>query len=656
MRKVVQPGMVGTREEYKRECLSDLLIPTTCSCGEVGVTGYKCLQVPLAGFRMTTPSPEPSSSGRSEGRRDSEMASEPEHCGECCAVGEDNDVCRSSAAPEVPPPTVTTASQNADWFGVNLCFWDEDEYTRHDTDSWRGSIDNLSDGILTDIFPDMAFGEGQPEIADSTLHDTYSWRVKIDDLPDEVLLKIFSYVSFGELVDVVPKVCLRWRTLSQDLELWADKEYEIRCYCGYDTDTCKGGKTDEGAIQTFCDAPNLSKVRMLRPVRSRVFRALYSRCHRLSELHMDTNQQLSYSVLKNLVEKCSRIHTLTVSDRILQSKEHSEAVSRLEHLRVLFLDVRYVRSTPVLRPLGDGCPRLAEVDFGLATICTDDLSHFLNGKRNTLKSLRIKWTMDGRRCVLPLLTVCANCLERLQLYDFDVVRDEASEAFTALGSLKNLRELKMQISEPLPPGIGHLAFKTGLPKLTLLDLEFGSCVDDNTVLAISRGCPVLRELNLKGADRLSDAAFSQIYRLKHLEILNVSACRGLGGSLIPYLARLPQLHTLMMEEFEFPELQPGLNSILELSGVRSLTLDNSLITGVPFDRFPGKLVSLRLLSVQWCRGDPTATDGLVEQMPGLELRGCIEVEEPAADDEDHESDAEGAEEENGENAELDDAD
>ncbi|XP_047100683.1 uncharacterized protein LOC124719057 [Schistocerca piceifrons] len=607
---------------------------------------------------MTTPSPEPSSSGRTEGGRDSEMemASHPEHCGECCVVGEDNEVCWSSAAPEVPPPTVTTASQNADWFGANLCFWDEDEYTRHDTDSWRGSIDNLSDGILTDIFPDMAFGEGQPEIADSTLHDTYSGRVKIDDLPDEVLIKIFSYVSFSVLVDVVPKVCLRWRRLSQDLELWADKEYQIRRYCGYDTDTCKGGKTDEGAIQTFCDAPNLSKVRMLRPVRSRVFRALYSRCHRLSELHMGTKQQLSYSVLKNLVEKCSRIHTLTLSNLILQSKEHWEAVSRLEHLRVLVLKVYYAGSTPVLRPLGDGCPRLAEVDFGYATLNTDDLRHFLDGKRNTLKSVRIKWTMAGRRYVLPLLTVCANCLERLQLYAFDTVRDEASEAFTALGSLKNLRELEMQISEPLPPGVGHLAFETGLPKLRLLNLEFSYGLDDDTVIAISRGCPVLRELNLRGADKLSDAAFSQVYRLKHLEILNVSACKGLGGALIPCLARLPRLHTLIMEEFEFPELQPGLDSILELSGVRSLTLDSSLITGVPFDRFPGKLVSLRLLSVKHCRGDPTATDGLVELMPELELRGFIEVEEPDADEEFHESDAEGAEEENGDNVELDDAD
>ncbi|XP_049770830.1 F-box/LRR-repeat protein 17-like [Schistocerca cancellata] len=570
-------------------------------------------------------------------------------------VGEDSEVCRSSAAPEVPPPPVTAASQNDDWLFVNFRFWGEDEYTRHGTYSWRESIDNLSDGILTDIFPDMAFGEGQPEIADGTLHDTYSGCVKIDDLPDEVLIKIFSYVSFSVLVDAVPKVCLRWRRLSQDLELWADKEYEIRHYCGCDTDTCKGGMTDEGAIQTFCDAPNLVKVRMVRPVRSRVFRALYSSCHRLSELHMHTNQQLSYSVLKNLFEKCSRIHTLTLSDRVLQSEECSEAVSRLEHLRVLSLAVSYAGSAPVLGPLGDGCPRLAEVDFGIATPYMDDLRHFFNGKRNTLKSVRIKWTMAGRRCVLPLLTVCANCLERLQLYDFDIVRDEAREAFTALGSLKNLRELKMQINEPLPPGVGHLAFKTGLPKLRLLDLEFAFGMDDNTVIAISRGCPVLRELNLRGADRLSDAAFSQVYHLKHLEILNVSACKGLGGALIPCLARLPQLHTLIMEELEFPVLQPGLNSILELSGVRSLTLDSSLVTGVPFDRFPGKLVSLRVLSVQWCRGDPTATDGLVEQMPGLELHGYIEVEEPDADEEFHESDAEGAEEENGENAELDDA-
>ncbi|XP_049944706.1 uncharacterized protein LOC126426762 [Schistocerca serialis cubense] len=73
----------------------------------------------------------------------------------------------------------------------------------------------------------------------------------------------------------------------------------------------------------------------------------------------------------------------------------------------------------------------------------------------------------------------------------------------------------------------------------------------------------------------------------------------------------------------FTELQPGVSSILKLSGLRCLTFDYSDVTGEPFDKFPENLISLRELSVEGCRGDPRATDGLTEQMPNLVIRGTV---------------------------------
>lgn len=478
-------------------------------------------------------------------------------------------------------------------------------------------------------------------------------RVSIDDLPDEILLKIFSHMSFSELVDMVQKVCTRWRRLSQDVELWADKEYQIRAWSELDSHSCKGGTTDLEAVRTFCDAPNLRSVCMCRGATSRVFRALYNNCRRLSVLQLHVTQKLSYSVLRNLVEKCSRIHTLRISNELLKSEKFSEAVSHLRHLRVLNLVLRFTKSAPVLRPLADGCPRLAEVDFRSSVVDTDDLKYFLNAKRNTLKSVRIKWTMGGRKCVLPLLTICADSLEHLQLYSFDVARNEAREAFTALGRLKNLRELKMAILKPAPNGTAALAFTTGgLPKLTILDLRGGYGLDDATAAAVSCGCPALRQLDVRGCHLLTDAAFSHIRRLELLEILDVSRCKCLGGALIPHIAGLTRLHTLIMENTEFPKLQPGLSCILELSSLRCLTLNHSLVTGVPFEKFPGKLVSLRELNVAWCRGDLKALDGLTEQMTNLKIVGRAEVDESALTAEVYNGNAELPEEENGETAGL----
>ncbi|XP_049842711.1 uncharacterized protein LOC126293502 isoform X3 [Schistocerca gregaria] len=538
------------------------------------------------------------------------MASESECRGGCLVTAEEIAEYRSCEMLEAPASTVTSVS-------------------RDDSDTIPQSY--VSATNLNTQQSETAVSYKAERVA----HGTGAWHLSIDDLPDVILIKIFSHLSFRELVDVVQKVCCRWKMLSQEAELWTDMEFRIKYSSDYD-DMWKGVKTDGEAIRTFCDLPNLRNVRVFRPAKSRVFRALYNRCRRLSTLRLHAAQKLSYSVLENLVEKCSRIRTLRISNELLKSEKFSDTVSRLQDLRVLEVAMNLKEPIPVLWPLGDGCPRLAEVDFVYTTFDMDDLKYFLNAKRNTLKRIRINSeAVIGKRCVLPLLTICADSLERLHLYDLDLSHSEVREAFTALRSLKNLQELEMWVSSPEPLDKITMVFKTGgLPKLRLLNLRAGRSLDDSTVIAISHGFPTLRELCVRHSELLSDTAFSQICHLEHLEILDVSGCTGLGGTFVPYLVRLPQLHTLVMEELEFPKLLPGLSSILELSGLRALSLSWSLVSGVPFDRFPGNLVSLRELTVHWCRGDPKATDGLTEQMPKLKIHGYFEDEEPDSDSDD----------------------
>ncbi|XP_049842710.1 uncharacterized protein LOC126293502 isoform X2 [Schistocerca gregaria] len=478
----------------------------------------------------------------------SNMASESECRGGCLVTAEEIAEYRSCEMLEAPASTVTSVS-------------------RDDSDTIPQSY--VSATNLNTQQSETAVSYKAERVA----HGTGAWHLSIDDLPDVILIKIFSHLSFRELVDVVQKVCCRWKMLSQEAELWTDMEFRIKYSSDYD-DMWKGVKTDGEAIRTFCDLPNLRNVRVFRPAKSRVFRALYNRCRRLSTLRLHAAQKLSYSVLENLVEKCSRIRTLRISNELLKSEKFSDTVSRLQDLRVLEVAMNLKEPIPVLWPLGDGCPRLAEVDFVYTTFDMDDLKYFLNAKRNTLKRIRIN-----------------------------------SEA--VIGKRTG-----------------------GLPKLRLLNLRAGRSLDDSTVIAISHGFPTLRELCVRHSELLSDTAFSQICHLEHLEILDVSGCTGLGGTFVPYLVRLPQLHTLVMEELEFPKLLPGLSSILELSGLRALSLSWSLVSGVPFDRFPGNLVSLRELTVHWCRGDPKATDGLTEQMPKLKIHGYFEDEEPDSDSDD----------------------
>ncbi|XP_046982897.1 uncharacterized protein LOC124552616 [Schistocerca americana] len=458
-----------------------------------------------------------------------------------------------------------------------------------------------------------------------------TYRASILDLPDEIMIKIMSYLTFSELLDVVQKVCSRWKCLSQDAELWYDKVYVVRSWCCSHSATRRGDKTDREAVQTLYNAPNLRTVLIQRGAKSSVFRALYTNCRQLTNLQIGATQKLSYSVMKSLVEKCSKIHTLRISNHLLQSPKFVEALSQLQHLHWLQLEEYSATDRRVLlRPLADGCPQLSEIDLGHMYYDFEDLAYFLRAKSRNLKYLGVRWSMESRRCIVPLLTVCADTLERLELYQYDVPRNEAREAFVALGKLQNLQELTSMSLDSSLTGIVPLAFRDGgLSKLKLLDLWDGYGLEDDAVVAISLGCPVLRELRLRHAIRISDAAFSQIHHLKCLQLLDLSACEGLGGALMPYLARLPVLRALLMEEMNLSQLQPGLACILDLTNLRCLNLNSCNVRAVPFAKFPDRLINLRKLHLENSEGDRSVVEELHERMADLQIFGMVRDEPPS---------------------------
>ncbi|XP_049842735.1 uncharacterized protein LOC126293520 isoform X6 [Schistocerca gregaria] len=350
-------------------------------------------------------------------------------------------------------------------------------------------------------------------------------RVGIRDLPDEILLKIFSHMSVSELVGTVQKVCARWKVLSQAGQLWTDNVYRIGTWCHVGTCIGNIGNPDQEAIEIFRSAPNLRKE------------------------------------LKNLVEQCPRIKSLRVPCEVMKSEESVEALSHLQHLRVLCLGEQdsSIETPLVLRPLAYSCPELEEIDFMHTYINVEDLKFFLYAKKNTLKTIGIRWTLSGNRCVLPVLASYAVSLECLRVYKFVVSTVPATEVenFTALLRMKNLQELTMTAIEPFP-GTVVLAFRDrGLQKLKVLDLRSSKNLYNESVIGFYRACPVLRELNLSFVSMLSDDAFCEIYHLEHLQKLDVSYCRRLGGELIPRLTSLPHLHTLVMKGLDLSQLQPG---------------------------------------------------------------------------------------------------
>ncbi|XP_049770596.1 uncharacterized protein LOC126109597 isoform X2 [Schistocerca cancellata] len=419
--------------------------------------------------------------------------------------------------------------------------------------------DNVSDvPLLSNLQPNNTSRSERdsPLRAGSSTSKLDKRGTTIDDLPDELVVEIFSYMSFSENIEVLQKVCTRWKILAQDAHLWLNKKYVVR----WET-------SEEEAIATFDAVPQLRTVIMEKDVSHRVFEALSRSCPHLTTLQTSPWQMLTFAEADNLFTSCKEISTLAISERGLREDvRFLEALARLTDLRVLHL---YAFVNPKmaipLHILADVCPHLC--DLNLDSICYQirDAEYFVSSHRCVLERLCMRWTSVEGRSIAPLLPTCAETLQQLELICYENVSlEEAAEAFTALGQLHNLRQLLLIVTDW---DVRHLV-------------------------------PAVFELK-------------------------INSCTCLGGKSMSYIAKLTTLHTLEFTYTKFGKLKPGVDCILEMSGLRRLYLHECICWAIPFDKFPGRLVNLRELEIGYCDGDQDVLDRITAQMPDLRVDGSL---------------------------------
>lgn len=362
---------------------------------------------------------------------------------------------------------------------------------------------------------------------------------------------------------------------------------------------CRCEKTDTEVWRSAGMMPQLRTLTMMRGTRSRILRRLCRNCPHLTALQLHGCQKMSYSLLKYIFEKCPKLEKLIIAGSLLADRQYAELVSRLRHLRSLeVFDNRKGAEPVLLRFLADACARLQEINLYWDVHPLEDVEYFVKAKRGALTSATLRWTMSGKRCVVPALREAAGSLRQLRLYTFDVAAEEEAAALAGLGELHALHELHLPQLSPRQPHLVSLAFGPGcLPQLRTLQLPHSRNLPDSALLAICRGCPALRELVLVFAERITDAALAELHRLEYLEVLDLSGCNGLAGAAVSHIAQLPALRTLYLRDIDdLRRLQPGLRNVLDLSRLRCLSfLSSGHIEALPFAEFPGRLVSLREL-------------------------------------------------------------
>ncbi|XP_046982893.1 uncharacterized protein LOC124552613 isoform X1 [Schistocerca americana] len=483
-------------------------------------------------------------------------------------------------------------------------------------------------------------------------------------LPDEVMISIFSSLSFSDLVDIVQNVCVRWRRLSQDPMLWLDKEYvvtarniratklwlfpshpvkEWSCSGVVCTEcvNCKFEGKDEEILRAAPTMPQLRTLTLMRGVKPYILQKVCASCPNLTSLQIDSRQEMTYSLMKYVFEKCPKIQKLTLGSSLLSDGQYVQLLSNLHHLssvtslglrpdlhslgmRTTFSPTGFVK----LRVLANSCPQLQEIHIDSSCYTVFDLEYFLKVKRHILTSATLPWMMEEvqeTRCTVQLLRKYNTSLKKLRLVNFNVTNELDAErhetaAFRALGELHTLEELCIERLFPRVPLTVSYAFQPGcLTQLRRLQLPFASDLEDDTVLAISEGCPNLRELRLRFSLRITDRALAMINRLEHLEILELSGCQRLGGACMAFISQLPALHTLVLRALDdLSVLQPSLRRILDMKELRCLDIvHSSNIGAVPFREFPGRLKKLRELHVAYEGGN--AFSELLRNMPRLKL-------------------------------------
>ncbi|XP_049797662.1 uncharacterized protein LOC126215057 isoform X1 [Schistocerca nitens] len=478
--------------------------------------------------------------------------------------------------------------------------------------------------------------------------------ININRLPDEILINIFSSLGFNELIDNVQNVCLRWRRLAHDPKLWLDKEYIVRgrssilqgrSCCGVICSKCIHGRcesTDEEVLRTAEMVPQLRKLTLMRKIKVDIFRKICTNWPNLTCLHVDFRQEMNYSLMKHIFEKCPRIEKLKLWTTMLIDQRCMELLSSLEHLSTLEVLLDKPHLTPVrLRLLTDACPRLKEIHIDWNYFAPQDFEYFLKANKHTLTSATLLWTVGEaqKTSVVPLLKQCSTSLRKLRLVYFDTPRAMETVAFEALGELHSLHELSMQYLSTYEPKLISRAFRPGcLTQLRRLLMQYTTDLLDETVIAISQGCPNLRELRICASYKITDVALSEIHCLRHLEILELSRCSGLSGTAMAYISQLPTLHTLILQFTEdLAKLQPSLRLIVELKELRCLDiLKSGNIKAVPFGEFPNRLLKLRELRVTY-ESENDFTE-LQRKMPNLKISNTAWLTEddfPKDDDADY---------------------
>ncbi|XP_071741448.1 F-box/LRR-repeat protein 12-like [Rutidosis leptorrhynchoides] len=220
-----------------------------------------------------------------------------------------------------------------------------------------------------------------------------------------------------------------------------------------------------------------------------------------------------------------------------------------------------------LKVVSQSCKSLEELNLNSCQDISDHGIYYLNQNCRQLRALRISgcYNIHGAG-----FRECSRTLVCLEAFSCDLDPCMGVSHIVSGGGLEYLN-LAFSFFKDYPStffldriGLGGFG-----SKLKYLNMSACCSVDDDVTLQISRGCPLLQELNLTGCNEIGISGWESIglYCQKNLETLHVSSCNihHCGKGLISIGASCKRLSVLFIDEFSWNRLlDDGVNDLSSL--------------------------------------------------------------------------------------------
>lgn len=429
--------------------------------------------------------------------------------------------------------------------------------------------------------------------------------MSITSLPTEILLHLFAYFPSTDLLRDVKRVCKRWKTIILSTSLWIKREFNCIEYSNLiirlsEVNCCiqRLVATHDQLKTLFRQNPTINLINLISLRLHRCectiefLKEVLDRCPKLNRLELVCSV-LSYG-----------IHEVFAKDYLVSFEVYSSTVVDESH---------FESSNDFLISLASSQRQIDTIAMSYNGYIADTTIAYVIANCTNITVFRLY-----SNCALG--QAFKNSTEPLKFKEF-TIRSNSFDDNDLKFISKRCRNLEVLQIEMCPlitdKGICDIAHNcTKLQKIHVIFetsihvRKYDAGITCNCLLALSKGCPNLKEIFLNHCEQITDDGIVLIAQhCRKLQHVNLKGCSAITDITLISLAQ----HSKLLYKANFTKTSISLNGLLPLlnacKGLKSLTLsslkrDNSrfktdVFLGMSSSRVP--VLCTNLIAAQQCK-------------------------------------------------------